>query len=652
MPLISRHPVVGQQHGHPVAAQLELAQRLQRLGAGGGAHHPVALAVLPPQVAGDRAGDRRVVVDGEDDRPALARSRVAVRRQLRAEEPEVVGEAPPPVLAGLVRRHQRVPGRVRSGRWRACSATSRSSRRARRPGTSAGAPSGCRRAGSPRSRARRGLASGSTRPRWEQVSAIGPPLGPPRTRPIVCLGQVRRRCRGLVTSRHRAELIDMTAASASEQVDEAGVVELTRALVRVRSVNDPAGGSSEAAAAEVVRQQMQDWGWSPWVSEAAARPAQRRRGRSRAAAARADPDVRGPHRRRHRGRPAVDGRPVRRRDRRRPALGSGRGGHEGRAWRRCCSPRDALQLRRTRSRAAIVLAALVDEEGMMLGAKDFVRPRARPDGVDGVICCEPEGGEVCHVAKGALRLRVDFTGAMAHGAMPFQGRNPNRAVGRGRSARWPTLEAGLPGAPRRAPAPRPRRRSRRRCCAPGSPRQMNVMPAGRGGVGRRAHDPRLSTTPRCVAELIDGVAAGRAATVGIDVGDRRDRRPPGGRHRRGRRRWCVAAVATPTRPSTGDARAARRRAGRDRRHGPHLPGRDALRRLRARRQVDRPPGRRVRRGRRPRAAHAEVYVEAADRFLRRAYPVTRRGSTGPAQRPHRRRRRRASATTSAAAGAG
>src|SRR5690606_15935350 len=48
--------------------------------------------------------------------------------------------------------------------------------------------------------------------------------------------------------------------------------------------------------------------------------------------------------------------------------------------------------------------------------------------VDGAICCEPEGGEICHVAKGALRLRLDFHGAMAHGAMPFEGRNPNRAV--------------------------------------------------------------------------------------------------------------------------------------------------------------------------------------------------------------------------------
>ena len=76
----------------------------------------------------------------------------------------------------------------------------------------------------------------------------------------------------------------------------------------------------------------------------------------------------------------------------------------------------------------IVLGALVDEEGMMLGAKDFVA-RGRHVGVDAAICCEPEAGEICHVAKGALRLRIDFTGKMAHGAMPFQGRNPNRAVG-------------------------------------------------------------------------------------------------------------------------------------------------------------------------------------------------------------------------------
>src|SRR5262245_42586461 len=75
----------------------------------------------------------------------------------------------------------------------------------------------------------------------------------------------------------------------------------------------------------------------------------------------------------------------------------------------------------------IVVAALVDEEGMMSGVRDFVA-RGHAAGVDGGICCEPEGGEICHAAKGALRLRIDLHGRMAHGAMPFEGRNPNRAA--------------------------------------------------------------------------------------------------------------------------------------------------------------------------------------------------------------------------------
>ena len=76
----------------------------------------------------------------------------------------------------------------------------------------------------------------------------------------------------------------------------------------------------------------------------------------------------------------------------------------------------------------LMLAALCDEEGMMAGAKHFVAT-GRLDGVDGIICCEPEGGEVCACAKGALRLAVDLTGTMAHGAMPFAGANPVAALG-------------------------------------------------------------------------------------------------------------------------------------------------------------------------------------------------------------------------------
>jgi succinyl-diaminopimelate desuccinylase len=77
----------------------------------------------------------------------------------------------------------------------------------------------------------------------------------------------------------------------------------------------------------------------------------------------------------------------------------------------------------------VLLCALADEEGMMLGAKAACASGVLRD-VDGVIVCEPEDGEVCAVAKGALRLRVSFSGKMAHGAMPSHGRNPLPALGR------------------------------------------------------------------------------------------------------------------------------------------------------------------------------------------------------------------------------
>lgn len=82
----------------------------------------------------------------------------------------------------------------------------------------------------------------------------------------------------------------------------------------------------------------------------------------------------------------------------------------------------------------IVVGVLADEEGMMRGAKRFAADLAAGalpgiDRIDGVIVCEPEGGEVCPVAKGAIRLSITVTGAMAHGAMPWMGRNPLPAIG-------------------------------------------------------------------------------------------------------------------------------------------------------------------------------------------------------------------------------
>ena len=71
----------------------------------------------------------------------------------------------------------------------------------------------------------------------------------------------------------------------------------------------------------------------------------------------------------------------------------------------------------------VVVAALADEEGLMLGVKRFVAS-GQADGVDAAIVCEPEAGEVCLVQKGALRLHFEVQGRMAHGAMPEKGANP------------------------------------------------------------------------------------------------------------------------------------------------------------------------------------------------------------------------------------
>ncbi|MFI7689395.1 M20 family metallopeptidase [Nonomuraea sp. NPDC049655] len=211
------------------------------------------------------------------------------------------------------------------------------------------------------------------------------------------------------------------------EVDERGVVEFTQALVRIPSTNDPARGRTERPAAELVEARMREWGWDPVVSEAAA------------------------------GRPNV------------VAVVEGGGGdgptlmfeghtdvvtegdlstwtvdpfggeiRDGRLWGRGSADMKsglAATLYATRALqlagpfpGRIKVCALADEEGLMIGAHHFVAS-GLADGVDGAIVAEPEAGEICAVAKGALRLRVDLTGKMAHGAMPQHGRNPVQAVG-------------------------------------------------------------------------------------------------------------------------------------------------------------------------------------------------------------------------------
>ncbi len=70
----------------------------------------------------------------------------------------------------------------------------------------------------------------------------------------------------------------------------------------------------------------------------------------------------------------------------------------------------------------VLIGAVCDEEGRMLGIKHFVE-RGWADDVDAAIICEPEENHLCITQKGVMWTRVTATGAMAHGAMPLTGVN-------------------------------------------------------------------------------------------------------------------------------------------------------------------------------------------------------------------------------------
>jgi succinyl-diaminopimelate desuccinylase len=209
-------------------------------------------------------------------------------------------------------------------------------------------------------------------------------------------------------------------------VDEEAVVALTRDLVRLRTVNED--GAREAPAARLVAETMRSFGWEPHVSEVApGRPnvvavVEGGGGPGRTLAFEGHTDV------------VTEGDPDR-------WSVDPYGGEirDGRLYGRGSADMKsgvAAMLHGVRALQAagpfpgrVLVCALVDEEGMMLGAKHFAAT-ALARGVDGAIVCEPEAGEICTSAKGAVRIRVDLHGAMAHGAMPQHGRNPLPVLGR------------------------------------------------------------------------------------------------------------------------------------------------------------------------------------------------------------------------------
>ena len=70
----------------------------------------------------------------------------------------------------------------------------------------------------------------------------------------------------------------------------------------------------------------------------------------------------------------------------------------------------------------LLLGAVCDEEGRMIGIKDFVA-RGWAEQVNAAIICEPEENHLCIAQKGVMWIRAAIYGVMAHGAMPLTGVN-------------------------------------------------------------------------------------------------------------------------------------------------------------------------------------------------------------------------------------
>ena len=76
----------------------------------------------------------------------------------------------------------------------------------------------------------------------------------------------------------------------------------------------------------------------------------------------------------------------------------------------------------------LVVGALVDEEGDMLGVRRFTATPLAGE-LTAAIVCEPEQNELCLEQRGVVWARVAVRGRMAHGAMPEAGANPLTVVG-------------------------------------------------------------------------------------------------------------------------------------------------------------------------------------------------------------------------------
>lgn len=148
----------------------------------------------------------------------------------------------------------------------------------------------------------------------------------------------------------------------------------------------------------------------------------------------------------------------------------------------------------------LVVGALVDEEGDMIGARHLcTTPIGRA--LTAAIICEPEQNELCLEQRGVVWARVTVRGRMAHGAMPEAGINPITALG-ALLREAPALERRLRRLCRRSPHLRPPTVTPTVVLSPaqGVP-QSNVIPS----AAQATLDVRLTPGPDAdaVAKEID-----------------------------------------------------------------------------------------------------------------------------------------------------
>ncbi len=216
--------------------------------------------------------------------------------------------------------------------------------------------------------------------------------------------------------------------AALAQIDDDELVRWVQELTRIPSVWRPETGEGEAAAAQWVAERCRALGFETHVEEVApGRPnvvARCRLGASPTDAPAAGPtllfaghtDV------------VTEGNPALWRD---PPFAAvlrdgriyGRGANDMKAGLVCAlAAMGAVARSGVRRSGTLMLAAVCDEEGQMLGIKHFVAQGWARD-VSAAIICEPEENHLCVEQKGVLWLRAQIDGVMAHGAMPLTGAN-------------------------------------------------------------------------------------------------------------------------------------------------------------------------------------------------------------------------------------